>query len=234
MMVDEYQDTNVAQYLWLRLLAQASQEFLRRRRRRSIDLWLARRRGRQHPALRARLSRREGGAAGAQLPLHRPHPRRCLASDRAQSRAAGQDAVHRRRTRQSREGARRVGWRSRSAAGGDDIEAWVTQQAFLPLAHRAHRLRLGARGRRWRVRAGSAALQSASRSPLPLSASGGGEKRVLCRLRRAGARGLADAGVRRTLPDAAHSVQGHRRAALFRARRSARRACLSAPDPLRG
>jgi superfamily I DNA/RNA helicase len=45
-MVDEYQDTNVAQYLWLRLLAQALEEFVRRRRRRSVDLWLARRRGR--------------------------------------------------------------------------------------------------------------------------------------------------------------------------------------------
>jgi DNA helicase-2/ATP-dependent DNA helicase PcrA len=72
-LVDEYQDTNVAQYLWLRLLSQApgqrllpeadapsadsqtgraAQEHLLRRRRRPVDLWLARRRGRQHPALR--------------------------------------------------------------------------------------------------------------------------------------------------------------------------------------
>ena len=145
-LVDEYQDTNVAQYLWLRLLSQAPssraravgdhsgavdaprhsgacrrhepgisrwrrnshrdsgfapdgaprndeddrppallapKEHLLRRRRRPVDLWLARRRGRQHPALRARFSRRQGDPAGAQLPLHRPHPRRRLASDRA-------------------------------------------------------------------------------------------------------------------------------------------------------
>src|SRR6266849_3238313 len=84
-LVDEYQDTNVAQYLWLRLLAQAPasapltsprlrgegdgsasqneaspQEHLLRRRRRPVDLWLAWRGGRQHPALRARLPRRQG------------------------------------------------------------------------------------------------------------------------------------------------------------------------------
>ena len=67
-LVDEYQDTNVAQYLWLRLLAQAAafiasafsrslsgrrsepahgpaQKHLLRRRRRPVDLRLARRRG---------------------------------------------------------------------------------------------------------------------------------------------------------------------------------------------
>ncbi len=132
-LVDEYQDTNVAQYLWLRLLSQAAskpgvplssvipghaegvnpeseswraitsgfrvcassasrndgplpapEKHLLRRRRRPVDLWLARCGGRQHPALRPRFSRRQGDQAGAQLPLHRPHPRRRLASDRAQ------------------------------------------------------------------------------------------------------------------------------------------------------
>ena len=61
MLVDEYQDTNVAQYLWLRLLAQAPAaraQHLLRRRRRPVDLWLARRGGRQHPALREGFSRR--------------------------------------------------------------------------------------------------------------------------------------------------------------------------------
>ncbi len=158
-LVDEYQDTNVAQYLWLRLLSQAPakpgvplsaiipgvidpapvipeaaqlcpesitpalmkkarqglwisqmrdsaskpapsgasrnderniasstrpKKHLLRRRRRPVDLWLARRRGRQHPALRPRFSRRQGDPAGAQLPLHRPYSGRRLASDRAQ------------------------------------------------------------------------------------------------------------------------------------------------------
>ena len=118
MLVDEYQDTNVAQYLWLRLLSQGrprcaiipprflysgasktrtrirasedpsldsgrasahpgmtrqrprlAQQYLLRRRRRSVDLWLARRGGRQHPALRKGLPRRPRHQAGAQLPL---------------------------------------------------------------------------------------------------------------------------------------------------------------------
>ncbi len=71
MLVDEYQDTNVAQYLWLRLLAQGQAQHLLRRRRRPVDLRLARRRGRQHPALREGFSRRQGHPPGAQLPLDR-------------------------------------------------------------------------------------------------------------------------------------------------------------------
>ena len=59
MLVDEYQDTNVAQYLWLRpARRRRHEEYLLRRRRRPVDLRLARRRGRQHPALRAGFSRR--------------------------------------------------------------------------------------------------------------------------------------------------------------------------------
>ena len=50
-LVDEYQDTNVVQYLWLRLLAQQSKEHLLRRRRRSEHLFLARRRGRKYSSL---------------------------------------------------------------------------------------------------------------------------------------------------------------------------------------
>ena len=57
-------------------------QHLLRRRRRPVDLWLARRRGRQHPALREGLSRRPDHPAGAQLPLHPPHPRRRLRPDR--------------------------------------------------------------------------------------------------------------------------------------------------------
>ncbi len=130
-LVDEYQDTNTAQYMWLRLLAQRPRasptqrrpdclrpkaasptgrpsrsgtpprrasrrqardtarerkqsQHLLRRRRRPVDLWLARRRGRQHPALRQGFSRRHRHPAGAQLPLHRPHSRRRLASHRPQ------------------------------------------------------------------------------------------------------------------------------------------------------
>ena len=54
----------------------ATPQSLLRRRRRPVDLWLARRRGRQHPALREGFSRRAGGPAGAELPLDPAHPRR--------------------------------------------------------------------------------------------------------------------------------------------------------------
>ena len=114
-LVDEYQDTNVAQYLWLRLLAQARQEPLLRRRRRPVDLWLARRRGRQHPALRERFSRREGDPARAQLPLDRPHPRRRLGPDRPQRGPARQDAVDRGRARREGHRHRRLGRRGGGA-----------------------------------------------------------------------------------------------------------------------
>ena len=80
------------------------QKHLLRRRRRPVDLWLARRGGRQHPALRSRFSRRKSHPPRTQLPLDRPHPRRRLASDRAQRRPARQDAAHRGRRR--REGHR--------------------------------------------------------------------------------------------------------------------------------
>ena len=125
-LVDEYQDTNVAQYLWLRLIGQrstgsrprraarlpqlpdpapspgappasssGSPQHLLRRRRRSVDLWLARGGGRQHPALRARLSGREGDPARAQLSLDRTHPGDRLASHRPQRGPPRQDPAHR-------------------------------------------------------------------------------------------------------------------------------------------
>ncbi len=130
-LVDEYQDTNTAQYMWLRLLAQRPErraganrprhfeggegrkpdrasarpappprrpapagddrpvseqqsQHLLRRRRRPVDLRLARGGGRQHPALRQGFSGRDHHPAGAQLPLDRPHPRRRLPPHRPQ------------------------------------------------------------------------------------------------------------------------------------------------------
>ena len=70
-------------------------QHLLRRRRRPVDLWLARRRSRQHPALRARFSGRERDPAGAQLPLDRPYPRHRLQAHRPQRGPPRQDAAHR-------------------------------------------------------------------------------------------------------------------------------------------
>ena len=95
--------------------AGTTQKHLLRRRRRPVDLWLARRRGRQHPALRPRFSRRQGHPPRAQLPLDRPYPRRRLAPDRAQRRPARQDAAHRGRRRREGHRHRRLGFRGRSA-----------------------------------------------------------------------------------------------------------------------
>ena len=88
-------------------------ERLLRRRRRPVDLRLARRRGRQHPALREGFPRRQGDQARAQLPLDRAYPRRRRPSDRPQRRPPRQDAVHRPHRSRRRQGAgpRRLGFR---------------------------------------------------------------------------------------------------------------------------
>ena len=54
-LVDEYQDTNHAQYRIVRAALRRAPQRVRRRRRRPVDLHLARRRHPQHPRLRARL-----------------------------------------------------------------------------------------------------------------------------------------------------------------------------------
>ena len=68
-MVDEYQDTNRSQYDLMRLLTRAAPQHLRGRRRRPVDLRLARREHPQHPGLRARFPRRHHHPPGAELPL---------------------------------------------------------------------------------------------------------------------------------------------------------------------
>ena len=97
LLVDEFQDTNVLQYQWLRLLAGPAHRGVRRRRRRPVDLRVPRRERRQHAALRTRL--RHGRAAGhadqarAELPLARPHPRRRQRAHPQQPGAARQEPV---------------------------------------------------------------------------------------------------------------------------------------------
>ena len=95
--------------------ARAAEEHLLRRRRRPVDLRLARRGGRQHPALRPRLPRRQGDPAGAELPLDRTHSRRGQPPDRAQRGPARQDAPHRGRARREGHRHRLLGLRGRGA-----------------------------------------------------------------------------------------------------------------------
>ena len=88
-----------------------------RRRRRPVDLQLARRRGRQHPALREGFPRRPGDPAGAELPLDTAHPRRRRGADRAQRGAARQDAVDRRGRRRKGRRCAACGTARRRRAG---------------------------------------------------------------------------------------------------------------------
>ena len=75
-LVDEYQDTNRAQYRLLQLLEREAPQPVRRRRRLPVDLRLPRRRHPQHPRVRARLPRHRGRQARAELPLDADDPRR--------------------------------------------------------------------------------------------------------------------------------------------------------------
>ena len=75
-LVDEYQDTNRAQYDLVRLLARTARQPDRGRRRGPVDLLLARRRHPEHPRLRARLPRRARLPPGGELPLPPERARR--------------------------------------------------------------------------------------------------------------------------------------------------------------
>ena len=73
----------------------SERQFVLRRRRRSVDLRVARRGYRKHPAVRKGFPRRKSDQARAKLSIGRPHPRRRIRIDRAQPRALGKDALHR-------------------------------------------------------------------------------------------------------------------------------------------
>ena len=101
LLVDEFQDTNVLQYRWLKLLAGRAHRGVRRRRRRPVDLRVPRRERRQHAALRARFRAdrhaRRAHQARAELPLARQHPRCRQRAHQAQPDAARQEPVDERR-----------------------------------------------------------------------------------------------------------------------------------------
>ena len=72
-LVDEYQDTNVAQYMWLRLLAPGHRNICCvGDDDQSIYGWRGRG-GRQHPEVRKGLPRRGRHPARTELPLNPPH-----------------------------------------------------------------------------------------------------------------------------------------------------------------
>ena len=75
-LIDEYQDTNYAQYAIARGLSRRLPEPVRRRRSRPIDLQVARLGHPEHPRLRARLPRRPRHHAGPELPQHEGDPAR--------------------------------------------------------------------------------------------------------------------------------------------------------------
>ncbi len=118
-LVDEYQDTNHAQYALIHELCAPDPEADRDsdratgradggRRRRPVDLRVPWREHPQHHGLREGLPRRRDRAARAELPLHPDHPHRGQLGDRQQRGSQAEEAVERcRRRREDRRVRRR-------------------------------------------------------------------------------------------------------------------------------
>lgn len=91
--VDEFQDTNAVQYEIVRLLSVVHGQPVRRGRRRSEHIRLARREDRKHSAFRKGLQRRESVQTGTKLPFHQKYPETCERSDQKQRHAHGKSTL---------------------------------------------------------------------------------------------------------------------------------------------
>ena len=122
LLVDEYQDTNRAQYEFVKLLARRRWQRAGRRRRRSEYLRMARRGHPEHSRLRARLSNGRRGAPRGQLSLDAAGARARERRDQREHRASRQDAARDAalgrcgdaRSRRSTSATRPSSWRMRS------------------------------------------------------------------------------------------------------------------------
>ena len=91
-LVDEYQDTNLAQYAIVLAMSSRAPEPVRHRRPGPIDLWMARGQSIEHPRFRARIPGLPRGDARAELPQHQEHHQRRRPLDPVQSEPEAQIA----------------------------------------------------------------------------------------------------------------------------------------------
>ena len=126
-LVDEYQDTNRAQYRLLQILGREAPQRVCRRGPGPVDLRLQRRGHPQHPRVRARLPRGADRRAGAELPLDQRDPRGGQRRHRAQQRAQAEAPLV---------GARPGRPRARAGGGGRERRGPLRRRRDRPPARR--------------------------------------------------------------------------------------------------
>ena len=206
-LVDEYQDTNHAQYRLLQLLAEKHRNVFAVGDPGPVDLRVPRRRHPQRPRVRARLPRLVLDRARAELPLDAAHPRRGERRHHPQPRAQGEEPL--------------VGARRRRPGARDRGRGRARRGAIRRRRDRAARRGglLGQRGRR--LLSHQRAEPRARGHPRPPGHRVPGDRRpALLRARR-------DQGPRRVSPGARQPVRrglapAHRQPAAPRHRRHER------------